>query len=91
VVAANGRIYPCSGFAAYRGEGAIGSAADRSLGEVWRDAPYLRAVREALAARSTTYRRCDAGCLAQKAAAAGRLTDTVEDPDAALIQVSAAI
>jgi radical SAM protein with 4Fe4S-binding SPASM domain len=91
VVAANGRIYPCSGFAAYHGEGAIGNAAERSLGEVWRDAPYLRAVREALAARLVTHRRCDAGCLAQKAAASGRLTDAVADPDAVLIRVSAAL
>lgn len=86
VVAADGRIYPCSGFAAYRGAEAIGSVLEAPLAEVWRDAPYLGAIRAIHAARAAGQPGgCHQGCPAQKAMAAGQLTDAIGDPDAALI------
>ena len=86
-VSATGRVHPCSGFSGYRGPGAIGSVRDASLADVWRDSPYLRSVREYLAARPSVVNGgpCAVGCLAQKAAAAGRLTDEVDDPGAAAL------
>lgn len=91
VVAASGRIYPCSGFAAYGGEGAIGSVVDSSLMDVWREAPYLRMVREILDGRGSRREGCAVGCIAQKAAASGWLTDAVDDPDAAMLSPIIAI
>lgn len=86
VVAADGRIYPCSGFAAYGGAEAIGSVLGTPLAEVWRDAPYLHAIREIHAARATCNPGgCHGGCPAQKAMAVGRITDAIGDPDMALL------
>jgi radical SAM protein with 4Fe4S-binding SPASM domain len=91
VVSASGRVYPCSGFSSFRGVGAIGDVQDMSLAEVWMNSPYLCAVRAMLAARETAGAPCDVGCLAQKAAASGKLTDAVPDPDALLLGTSVAI
>ncbi len=87
VVAADGRIYPCSGFAAYRGAEAIGSVLEVPLADVWRDAPYLRAMRVIHATRAARHHAggCHDGCPAQKALATGRLTDVISDPDVALL------
>lgn len=84
VVSSTGRIYPCSGFAGYHGAGAIGSVQHAPLAQVWRDAPYLRAVRRVLAQRAAGAGCCKPGCLAQKAAQTGVLTDAIDDPDVAL-------
>lgn len=91
VVGPNGRVYPCSGFSAFRGEGAIENVRDMPLAEVWRYSPYLRAVRDMLAAREAQHTGCATGCLAQKAAATGRLTDAVDDPDTPLLAAAVAV
>ncbi len=85
VVAADGAIAPCSGFAAYRGPEAIGSVLTAPLEAIWRDAPYLHAIRAVHAAREAgSPDGCGRGCPAQQALAAGQLTDAVGDPDAEL-------
>jgi len=86
VVAAGGQIYPCSGFSGYHGQDAVGSVRNTPLADVWRDAPYLRAVRDIHAAHATQVSRdpeCHPGCPAQKAIDAGHLTSAHPDPDAA--------
>jgi pyrroloquinoline quinone biosynthesis protein E len=85
VVSADGAIHPCSGFTGYRGSGALGSVRDAPLADVWRNAPYLHHVRRMLAERHRRAGGCSPGCLAQKAAAAGILTDEIADPDAAVL------
>jgi len=91
VVAANGAIAPCSGFAAYRGPGSGGSVLTAPLADVWRDAPYLRAIRAIHTAREAGQSAgCGRGCPAQQALVAGQLTDAVGDPDAELLAGSPA-
>ncbi len=81
VIGATGRVYPCSGFSGFRGKEAIGTAANTSLADVWENAPFLRSIRTMLAARAEDDGCRPGGCLAQSAAAARRLTDTVPDPE----------
>lgn len=82
VIAADGRIYPCSGFTGFHGVGAIRDITDSALADVWEQAPFLRAVRRLLDAREAPGTCCDRGCLAQKAIAGGILSDAIADPDA---------
>lgn len=91
VVAADGRIYPCSGFAGSRGGEAVGDVSHQPLGSVWRDAPYLQAVRRALAAHAPSDggTGCPSrGCLAQIAMATGMLSGLLPDPDAGFTDTS---
>lgn len=81
VVSWDGTIYPCSGFAGYRGPEAIGNALDTPLAEVWEHAPFLTAMRALIGARINGG-GCEVGCPAQKAAIAGSIRDDVRDPDA---------
>jgi radical SAM protein with 4Fe4S-binding SPASM domain len=85
VIAADGRVYPCSGFADFHGDGAVGSVLHSPLREVWNDAPYLQRVRAILAARLSGASGCSGGCPAQKAFASGQLSDITPDPDASAL------
>lgn len=77
VVEADGRIAPCSGFGNFRVADEVGNVLDHPLGVVWERSAYLTQVREALALRAGG--GC-AGCLAQGAIVAGRISAEVQDP-----------
>jgi MoaA/NifB/PqqE/SkfB family radical SAM enzyme len=81
VISWNGSVYPCSGFAGYRGSEPLGNALETSLPDVWEHAPLLLAVRDLIFKRIAVGGGAK-GCPAQKAAVAGYVTDTVADPGA---------
>lgn len=86
----NGQAVPCDAFKQFRTKDNFGNVLAHSLSEVWQKSYLLNEVRgihEARLASSCAscsfYAQCSSGCLAQKAIAAGRLTDG-KDPDCLL-------
>lgn len=84
VVGADGRVYPCSGFAGIHGPPTLGNVLEMPLSTIWESSPYLRTVREmALAQRS---KACHLGCPAQMAATGDPSWASATDPDATALR-----
>ncbi len=86
----DGYTVPCDAFKQFRLKDGFGNVLYHSLSEVWKKSGVLNEVRrihEASLTSSCTscplYARCNSGCLAQKAIAAGKLTDG-KDPECLL-------
>lgn len=86
----DGWVVPCDAFKQFRTKDDFGSVLTHSLSEVWKKSYLLNEVRgiheaklASLCASCSLYARCNSGCLAQKAIAAGKLTDG-KDPDCLL-------
>ena len=91
----DGSTAPCDAFKAFQFEDRYGSVLGHSLSEVWHKSYFLNAVRRMQETKSTSsciscplYQRCNSGCLAQKAIAAGRLTN-IKDPECLLERAEA--
>ena len=89
----DGRAVPCDAFKRFRGRDAFGNILDHSLSQVWEKSELLNEIRRIQESRSNSacascpaFSRCNSGCLAQKAIAAGRLVDG-KDPDCLLERV----
>jgi len=81
-ISPDGYISPCDAFKRFRLHDDSGNVLHHSLTEVWLKSYTLHAVRTLHEARldsscalCSLYSRCNSGCLAQKAIAAGALTD----------------
>lgn len=86
----DGRVVPCDAFKQFSIPDSFSNILDHSLSEVWEKSELLSAVRRTWEARYNSpcascpaFPHCNSGCLAQKAVAAGRLTDS-KDPDCLL-------
>jgi len=86
----NGCAVPCDAFKQFRSKDDFGNVLTNSLSEVWNKSYLLNEVRGIHKTRLTSscascslYAQCNSGCLAQKAIAAGKLTDG-KDPDCLL-------
>lgn len=86
----DGRAAPCDAFKQFRVLDRFGNILDHSLREVWEKSEFLNAVRRiqecshsSCCASCSAYSRCNSGCLAQKAIAAGRLISG-KDPECLL-------
>lgn len=86
----DGWAMPCDAFKQFRTKDNFGNVSIHSLSEVWDKSGLLNEVRRVHEARLTSsctscslYAQCNSGCLAQKAIAAGRLTDG-RDPECLL-------
>lgn len=86
----DGCAAPCDAFKQFRTEDDFGNILYHSLSEVWEKSYLLNEVRRIHETRMTSscascpsYARCNSGCLAQKAIAAGKLIDG-KDPDCLL-------
>jgi radical SAM protein with 4Fe4S-binding SPASM domain len=89
----DGSISPCDAFKGFRFPDDLGNVLHHSLTEVWHKSYILNSVRALHESRLDTscascplYSTCNSGCLAQKAIAAGTLTDG-RDPDCPLSEV----
>ena len=89
----DGGIVPCDAFKQFNGCYEFSNILEHSLSEVWEKSELLNEVRkvletknDSLCASCPSYSRCNSGCLAQKAAAAGRITNG-KDPDCLLERV----
>ena len=86
----DGCAVPCDAFKQFRTKDDFGNILYHSLSEVWEKSYFLNEVRKIYESRLTSscascplYTRCNSGCLAQKAIAAGGLTDG-RDPECLL-------
>jgi len=86
----NGYVGPCDAFKQFRTKDNFGNVLYHSLSEVWDKSHLLNEVRKIHETKLTSsctscplYARCNSGCLAQKAIAAGRLMDG-KDPECLL-------
>jgi len=86
----DGWAAPCDAFKQFRTKDNFSSILCHSLSEVWEKSDLLNEVRRIHEARLTSsctscplYAQCNSGCLAQKAIAAGKLTDG-KDPECLL-------
>ena len=86
----DGRAAPCDAFKQFRTKDDFDNVLYHSLSEVWEKSYLLSEVRKIHETRLTSsctscslYAHCNSGCLAQKAIAAGRLTDG-RDPECLL-------
>ena len=86
----DGCAVPCDAFKQFRTKDDFGNILYHSLAEVWEKSYLLNEVRKIHEIRLTSsctscplYARCNSGCLAQRAIAAGSLTDG-KDPDCLL-------
>ena len=86
----DGCIAPCDAFKQFRTKDSFGNVLFHSLSEVWEKSYLLNQVRKIHESRLTSscascplYAQCNSGCLAQKAIAAGRVTDG-KDPECLL-------
>jgi len=86
----DGSVSPCDAFKRFQFADGFGSVLRHSLPEVWRKSHILNAVRSLRESQSNSecascrlYSRCGSGCLAQKAIAAGALTNR-RDPECLL-------
>jgi len=86
----DGCAVPCDAFKQFRMKDHFGNILEHSLSEVWEKSYLLNEVRKIHEFRLTSscascplYAQCNSGCLAQKAIAAGRLTDG-RDPECLL-------
>ncbi|MBA7704734.1 putative mycofactocin radical SAM maturase MftC [subsurface metagenome] len=91
----DGCTAPCDAFKQFRTKDDFGNVLYHSLSEVWEKSGLLNEVRRIHDTRLTSpctscplYAQCNSGCLAQKAIAAGRLTDG-KDPECLLNGVEA--
>lgn len=86
----DGAAVPCDAFKQFRMPDRFGNILEHSLLEVWEKSSLLNKVRQIQQSRYNSpcascpaYSRCISGCLAQKAIAAGRLTNG-KDPECLL-------
>jgi radical SAM protein with 4Fe4S-binding SPASM domain len=86
----DGLAVPCDAFKQFRTKDDFGNVLAHSLSEVWQKSHLLNEVRgiheaklDSSCASCPLYAQCNSGCLAQKAIAAGRLTNG-KDPDCLL-------
>jgi radical SAM protein with 4Fe4S-binding SPASM domain len=86
----DGAAVPCDAFKQFRVPDRFGNILENSLLEVWEKSDLLNKVRQIQQSRCNSpcascpaYSRCNSGCLAQKAIAAGRLTNG-KDPECLL-------
>lgn len=86
----DGWAAPCDAFKQFRTKDTFGNVLHHSLSEVWEKSHFLNEVRRIHETRLSSsctscplYIQCTSGCLAQKAIAAGRLTDG-KDPECLL-------
>ena len=86
----DGYAVPCDAFKQFKGNYRYSNVLEHSLSEVWEKSELLNEVRQiqelrnnSICASCPAYSRCYSGCLAQKAIAAGRLTNG-KDPDCLL-------
>lgn len=86
----DGQATPCDAFKQFRTKDGFGNILRHSLSETWEKSRLLNEVRRIHEARLASscascplYARCNSGCLAQKAIAAGKLTDG-KDPECLL-------
>lgn len=91
----DGWVAPCDAFKQFRTKDGFGNILHHSLSEVWEKSYLLNKIRKIYESRLTSscascplYAQCNAGCLAQKAIAAGGLTDG-RDPECLLNGVEA--
>lgn len=86
----DGGTVPCDAFKQFKGYYRFSNILEHSLSEVWEKSDLLNEVRRIQESRYDSpcrscpaYLRCNSGCLAQKAIAAGRLTNG-KDPECLL-------
>jgi radical SAM protein with 4Fe4S-binding SPASM domain len=89
-ICSDGRAVPCDAFKQFRVRDKFGNILEHSLSEVWEKSDLLNSVRQLQQSRCNSpcascpaYSRCASGCLAQKAIAAGMLTNG-RDPECLL-------
>ncbi len=89
----SGSVSPCDAFKRFNIPDSFGNVLYRSLADIWHNSQILNTVRALHESRLNSscsscslYSRCNSGCLAQKAIAAGSLTDG-RDPSCPLGEV----